>query len=183
MSTTASVSFGHNIMKDFPSTLAVDAASCALRSGDVCRAIELLEQDRTIIWTKMTSLRTSLDSLQTRGNHASALMKKFRDFSSPLDKPPANYPEATPRVDVETEETRYRRLMEDWNRVVEEIRKIEGFSRFLLPTLFSDLQDAARIGLSSCSLRVIRLMMPSLSRTSNFRLAFNSLPILRNSRE
>ncbi|KAG1782278.1 CHAT domain-containing protein [Suillus placidus] len=112
MSTTASLSSRHNIMKDFPSTLAVDAASCALHSGD------------------------------TRGDHIAAL-KKFRDLSSLLDKPPANYPEATPRVNVEAEETRYRRLVEDWNRAVEEIRKIEGFSRFLLPPLFSDLQDAA----------------------------------------
>ncbi|KAG1783413.1 CHAT domain-containing protein [Suillus placidus] len=146
MSTTASVSSRHNIMKDFPSTLAVDAASCALRSGDVCRAVELLEQGRTIIWTQMTRLRTPLDSLQTRGDHAAVLMKKFRDLSSLLDKPPANYPEATPRVDVEAEETRYRRLVEDWNRAAEEIRKIEGFSRFLLPPLFSNLQDAARDG-------------------------------------
>ncbi|KAG2337646.1 hypothetical protein BDR05DRAFT_952445 [Suillus weaverae] len=146
MSTTASVSSRHNIMKDFPSTLAVDAASRALRSGDVCRAVELLEQGRTIIWTQMTRLRTPLDSLQTRGDHAAALMKKFRDLSSLLDKPPANYPEATPRVNVEAEETRYRRLVEDWNRAVEDIRKIEGFSRFLLPPLFSYLQDAARDG-------------------------------------
>ncbi|KAG2757248.1 hypothetical protein P692DRAFT_20378906 [Suillus brevipes Sb2] len=146
MSTTASVSSRHNIMKDFPSTLAVDAASCALRRGDVCRAVELLEQGRTIIWTQMTRLRTPLDSLQTRGDRAAALMKKFRDLSSLLNKPPANYPEATPRVDVEAEETRYRCLVEDWNRVVEGIRKIEGFSRFLLPPLFSDLVDAARDG-------------------------------------
>ncbi|KAG2336874.1 TPR-like protein [Suillus weaverae] len=146
MSTTASVSSRHNIMKDFPSTLAVDAASCALRSGDVCRAVELLEQGRTIIWTQMTRLRTPLDSLQTLDDHAASLMKKFRDLSSLLDKPHANYPEATPRVNVEAEETRYRRLVEDWNRAVEEIRKIEGFSRFLLPPLFSDLQDAARDG-------------------------------------
>ncbi|KAG2151664.1 CHAT domain-containing protein [Suillus bovinus] len=146
MSTTASVSSRHDIMKDFPSTLAVDAASCALRSGDVCRAVELLEQGRTIIWTQMTRLRTSLDNLQTHGDHAVALMKRFRDLSSLLDKPPENYLEATPRVDVEAEESRYRRLVEDWDRAVEDIRKIEGFSRFLLPPLFSDLQDAARDG-------------------------------------
>ncbi|KAG2746753.1 hypothetical protein P692DRAFT_2037012 [Suillus brevipes Sb2] len=146
MSTTASVSSRHNIMRGSPSTLAVDAASCALRNGDVCRAVELLEQGRTIIWTQMTRLRTPLDSLQTRGDHAAALVKRFRDLSSLLGKPPANYPKETPRVDVEAQETRYRRLVEDWNGVVEEIRNIEGFSRFLLPPLFSDLQEAARDG-------------------------------------
>ncbi|KAG1794293.1 CHAT domain-containing protein [Suillus variegatus] len=146
MSNTAPVSSRHNIMKEFPSTLAVDAASCALRNGDVRRAVELLEQGRTIIWTQMTRLRTPLDSLQTCGDHAAALLKKFRDLSSLLDKPPASHPEGTPIVNVEAEETRYRRLVEDWNRAVEEIRKVEGFSRFLLTPLFSDLQDAARDG-------------------------------------
>ncbi|KAG1834333.1 CHAT domain-containing protein [Suillus subalutaceus] len=146
MSTTASVSSCHNIMKDFLSTLAVDAASCALRSGEVCRAVELLEQGRTIIWTQMTRLRTPLDSLQTCDDHAAALIKKFRDLSSLLDKPPANDREATSRVNVEAQEARYRHLVKDWNRAVEEIWKIEGFSCFLLPPLFSDLQDAARDG-------------------------------------
>ncbi|KAG1823197.1 CHAT domain-containing protein [Suillus variegatus] len=171
MSTTASVSSRHNIMKDFQITLAVDAASCALRSGGVCRAVELLEQGRTIIWTQMTRLRTPLDSLQTRGNHAAALLKKFRDLSSLLDRPPASYSEATPRVDVEAGETWYRRLVEEWNRVVEEIRKIEGMSRFLLSPLFSNLQDAARDGPiilltaseSSCHAIIIPYNQPPIS--------------------
>ncbi|KAG1804572.1 CHAT domain-containing protein [Suillus variegatus] len=146
MSKTASVSSRHNIMKEFPSTLAIDAALCALCSGDVCRAVELLEQGRTIIWTQMTQLCTPLDSLQTCGDHAVTLMNRFRDLTSLLNNPPANYLEGNPRVDVEAEETRYRRLVEDWNRAVEEIRMIEGFSCFLLPPLFSELQDAARDG-------------------------------------
>ncbi|KAG0704232.1 CHAT domain-containing protein [Suillus ampliporus] len=146
MSATASVSSRHNAMKDFPSTLAVDAASCALRHDNVCRAVELLEQGRTLIWTQMARLRTPLDSLQERGDHAQALMKKFRDLSSLLDKPPTDHSEATPRVDVEAEATRYRRLVQDWNTTVEEIRKVEGLAHFLLPPLFSDLQDAAREG-------------------------------------
>ncbi|KAG1726133.1 TPR-like protein [Suillus lakei] len=146
MSATASVSSRHSAMKEFPRTLAVDAASCALRSGDICRAVELLEQGRTLIWTQMARLRTPLDNLRTCGDHAVTLMKRFRDLSSLLEKPPASHADETPKVDVEAEETRYRRLVEEWNRAVEEIRNIEGFSRFLLPPLFSDLQEAARDG-------------------------------------
>ncbi|KAG1871600.1 hypothetical protein F4604DRAFT_1925962 [Suillus subluteus] len=163
MSMTASVSSCHNAMKAFPSTLAIDAASCALHGGDVRHAVELLEQGRTIIWTQMTQLHTPLDSLQIHSDHAAALMKRFRDLSSLLDKPPASYPEGTSRVNVEAEETRYRCLVEDWNGVVEEIQKIEGFSRFLLPPLYFDLQDAARDGpiivliasMSSCDAIII----------------------------
>ncbi|KAG1796074.1 uncharacterized protein HD556DRAFT_1234876 [Suillus plorans] len=171
MSTTASISSRHNIMKDFPIILAVDAASCALHSDDVYRAVELLEQGRTIIWTQMTRLRTPLDILQTHGDYAVALIKRFKDLSSLLDKPPASHREGTPIVNVEAEDTRYRRLVEEWNRAVEEIRKIEGFSRFLLPPLFSDLQDAARDGpitvlitsKSSCHAIIIPHKQPPIS--------------------
>ncbi|KIK40003.1 hypothetical protein CY34DRAFT_291493 [Suillus luteus UH-Slu-Lm8-n1] len=137
MSATASVSSRHSAMMDFPPTLAADAASCAIRSGDVRRAVELLERGRTLIWTQMARFRTPLDNLPL------ALAKTFRDISLLLDKPPTNYPEGTSIVVVEAEATRYRRLVEDWNGAVEEIRKIEGFSRFLLSPAFSDLQYAA----------------------------------------
>ncbi|KAG0694586.1 CHAT domain-containing protein [Suillus ampliporus] len=146
MSATASVSSRHDAMKVFPSTLAADAASCALRSGDLRRAVELLEQGRTLIWTQMARFRTPIDSLQERGDHAQALMKKFRDLSSLLDTPSVNHPEGTLRVNVEAEAIRYTRLVKDWNKAVEEIRKIEGFSHFLLPPSFSELQDAAHEG-------------------------------------
>ncbi|KAG1798004.1 CHAT domain-containing protein [Suillus variegatus] len=171
MSVTASVSSRRNAMKEFSRTLAVDAASCALRSGDVCRAVELLEQGRTIIWTQMARLRTPLDSLQTHGDHAVTLVKRFRHLSSLLDKPLASHSESTPKVDVEAEETWHRRLVEDWNGTVEEIRKTEGFSRFLLPPLFSYLQDASRDGpvivliasKSSCNAIIISHKQPPTS--------------------
>ncbi|KAG0691935.1 CHAT domain-containing protein [Suillus ampliporus] len=179
MSATASVSSRHNAMKDFPSSLAVDAASCALRRGDVCHAVELLEQGRTLIWNQMARFRTPLDNLQDRGDHAQALMKNFRDLSSLLDKPPANHSERTSRVDVEAEATRYRRRVEDWNAAVEEIRKVEGFAHFLLPPLFSDLQDAARDGpiiiligsKSSCDAIIIPHGQPptSIQLPTNFK--------------
>ncbi|KAG1738571.1 CHAT domain-containing protein [Suillus occidentalis] len=171
MSATASVSSRHRAMQDFPRMLAVDAASCALRSGDVGRAVELLEQGRTIIWTQMTRLRTPLDTLQTRSDHAAALMKRFRDLSSLLDRPPASHAGGTPSVNGEAAATRYRRLVEDWNGVVEEIRKLRGFSRFLLPPMFADLQEVARGGpiivlvasKSSCDAIIITHTQPPTS--------------------
>jgi CHAT domain-containing protein/tetratricopeptide (TPR) repeat protein len=178
MSATASVSSRHSAMKDFPRMLAMDAASCALRSGDVRLAVELLEQGRTVIWTQMTRLRTPLDSLQTRCDHEVTLIKRFRDLSSLLDRPSASHVDGTPSVDVEAAETRYRRLVEDWNGAVDEIRKIEGFSRFLLPPLFADLQEAARDGpiivlvasRSSCDAIIIPHQQPptSIQLPTNF---------------
>ncbi|KAG2123682.1 hypothetical protein BD769DRAFT_902863 [Suillus cothurnatus] len=77
MSATASVSSRHDAMKAFPCTLAVDAASCALHSGDVCRTVELLEQGRTLIWTQITRFRTPIDTLPGRSDHEEALVKKI----------------------------------------------------------------------------------------------------------
>ncbi|KAG1726735.1 hypothetical protein EDD22DRAFT_974215 [Suillus occidentalis] len=89
MAATASVSSRHSALKDFPSTLAMDAASCALRSGDMKR------------------LRAPLDSLQTHSDHAAALIKGFRDLSSLLDKLPASHADGTPKVEVDAAATRY----------------------------------------------------------------------------
>ncbi|KAG1824159.1 hypothetical protein DFJ58DRAFT_738760 [Suillus subalutaceus] len=146
MSSTASVSSRHNAMKAFPRALAVDAASCALHRGDVCRAVELLEQGRTLIWTQLTRFHTPIDTLPGRGNHEEAIVKKFRDLSSLLDRRPVNNSEGDRKVDIEAQATRYTRLVKDWNEAVEEIRKLKGFSNFLLPPMFSELQDAARGG-------------------------------------
>ncbi|KAG1847372.1 hypothetical protein F4604DRAFT_1975809 [Suillus subluteus] len=83
--------------------------------------------------------REALALCLTCSDHAAALVKKFRDLSSLLDKPPVNNQEATSRVNAEAEEAWYRHLVKDWNGAVEEIQKIEGFSCFLLPPSFSNL--------------------------------------------
>ncbi|KAG1741663.1 CHAT domain-containing protein [Suillus lakei] len=111
-------------------------------------------------------------------------MKKFRDLSSLLDRPPVNHSEGVRKVDVEAEATRYTRLVEDWNEAAEEIRKLEGFSRFLLPPLFSDLQDAARGGpiisshckqLSYCH----AIIVPHQESPVNVGLAINGEKLVR----
>ncbi|KAG1767904.1 CHAT domain-containing protein [Suillus occidentalis] len=139
MSAKASVSSRHSAMKDFPR---------ALRTGDTRRAVELLEQGRTI---------HHMDP-DDRTPHASRQLPDLRRSCSDSDEEfqrPQLHPRLTPasdvdgmsRVHVDAEATRYRRVVrEEWDGVVDEIRKIKGFSCFLLPPLFSDLEDAARDG-------------------------------------
>ncbi|KAJ8584727.1 TPR-like protein [Rhizopogon salebrosus TDB-379] len=128
ISATASLSSRHDMMRLFPHTLAVGAASCALRHGEMAR------------------FRVPIEGFQERSDHADALVKKFRELSYLLNKPPAKLQEGTPRLIVDAEAVRYTDLVDEWKKTVEEIRKLEGFSRFMLPPLFSDLQDAARDG-------------------------------------
>ncbi|KIJ57702.1 hypothetical protein HYDPIDRAFT_34865, partial [Hydnomerulius pinastri MD-312] len=147
ISATTSISSRHEAWKKFPLDLSVNAASCALRQGDVCRAVELLEQGRALHWAQIVRFRTSLDDLRSRDPLAEVLVKRFRDLSAMLNRPAqTSLDEGRSITTVEDEAQRYRGLVEEWNKVVEEIRTFEGFSRFLLPPLFADLREAAREG-------------------------------------
>ncbi|KAG2139808.1 uncharacterized protein EDB93DRAFT_1338832 [Suillus bovinus] len=153
-SALASVSSRHDAMKEFPSTVAADAASCAVRSGDVYCTVELLEQGRTIIWTQMTRLRTLLVSLLTRGDHAMTLMKK--ETSGPFL---INLLRAIQKGHQESIwHTRYRRLVEDWNRTVEETQKT---SYFPLSSLICEmqLQPPTSIQLPSDLRKLVKLVL------------------------
>ncbi|KIJ12878.1 hypothetical protein PAXINDRAFT_82068 [Paxillus involutus ATCC 200175] len=147
ISTSAAVQSRHDVMKHFPTNIGANAASCALRRGDIPRALELLEQGRAILWTQIARFRTPLDDLLTRGSRAEMLVKKFRYLSSALDslgqRAEASSMQNIPRATADAEARRYQILVDDWNGVVEEIRTFDGFSRFLLPPLFSDLQKSA----------------------------------------
>ncbi|KIJ58135.1 hypothetical protein HYDPIDRAFT_51268, partial [Hydnomerulius pinastri MD-312] len=147
ISATTSLSSRHQARKHFPPDLAVNAASCALRQGDVCRAVELLEQGRALHWAQIARFRTSLDDLRSRDPLAEVLVKRFRDLSAMLNRPAQTpFNEGRSVTTIEAEAQHYRHLVEEWNKVVEEIRAFEGFSRFLLTPLFADLREAAREG-------------------------------------
>ncbi|KAG1871001.1 hypothetical protein C8R48DRAFT_760395 [Suillus tomentosus] len=77
------------------------------------------------------------DTLEALGGQASQNKPRIRERRTSLQ-----IYDGTSGVDAEAEETRYRRLVENWNGTVKELRKIEGFSRCLFSPLFSDLQDA-----------------------------------------
>ncbi|KAF8840462.1 TPR-like protein [Paxillus ammoniavirescens] len=147
ISAAMSISSRYNAMKHFPVDLSVDAASCALRCGNVPLALELLEQGRALLWTQLARFHTLLDDLRSSDPRAGPLVKRFQQLSSMLKTQRAhesfNEDGARVTVDVEAEALHYEGLAAEWNNVVEEIRTFEGFSRFLLPPLFLDLREAA----------------------------------------
>ncbi|KAF8840594.1 TPR-like protein [Paxillus ammoniavirescens] len=53
LAATASVSARHQARMGFPTHLPIDAASCALRCGNICQSVELLEQGRNLLWTQI----------------------------------------------------------------------------------------------------------------------------------
>ncbi|KAG2033441.1 CHAT domain-containing protein [Suillus americanus] len=123
-------------------SLPVDAASCAIYRNDLRRAVELLEQGRGQQWSLASRLRTPLEDLESANPN---LAHKFSELSKCLSETqgPAV---STDRVAVDRAETQFRKLTEQWGAVIAEIRNLKGFSRFLLPSSYEDLQAAARHG-------------------------------------
>jgi tetratricopeptide (TPR) repeat protein len=124
-------------------SLPVDAASYAVRCNDLVRAVELLEHGRGQQWSLASRLRTPLEDLKSASPE---LAQKLSEISKRLSDAQGSAGSAD-RAAADQAAIQYRRLQEQWGAVVSEIRNLEGFSRFLLPPLYEDLQAAARHGL------------------------------------
>ncbi|KAG1837231.1 CHAT domain-containing protein [Suillus subalutaceus] len=123
-------------------SLPVDAASCAIRRDDLCHAVELVEQGRGQQWSLASRLRTPLEDLKLASPE---LTHRFSDINKRLSDAQGSAG-STDRAAADRAVIHYRRLQEQWGAVVAEIRNLKGFSRFLLPPSYEDLQAAARHG-------------------------------------
>ncbi|KIJ58537.1 hypothetical protein HYDPIDRAFT_102441, partial [Hydnomerulius pinastri MD-312] len=139
LAVTPSVSLRHEILKANVSTLAADAFSCAVRHGEFTTAVEILEQGRAILWSQLVRLRTPLEDLAATGDVGKALAQEFMQLSFQLRK-------AAETAVSDREASQTRQLSAQWEEVVQQIRATPGFTRFLLPPLFSDLRKAAKGG-------------------------------------
>ena len=131
-----SLDLRHDIIKTQALSICVDATSCALRRQDVVGAVEMFEQSRGLFWTFMARLRTPLDELRASGPGGRDLADEFETLSRQLETP------MTLGDDGESGQ-RFRRIQRDWNAVVDKIRSMDGFEKFLLPPSYEDLRVAA----------------------------------------
>ena len=126
------------VLKSLSSSLAVDAFSTRLRNQSPTRAVELLERGRGIFWSQLTRLRSPLDDVIASGLSGKLLADNFTCLTA-LIRMALRSPGADQR-------DRIVRLNTELQKVVTKIRELPGLSRFLLPSLFSDLQRAASGG-------------------------------------
>lgn len=139
VTTKPSVESRHRIVREYAASLAVDAASCALRLGLVTLAVEMLEHGRGILWTYLGRFRTPLDDLQSAGEHGCQLASEFVRLGSLLE-------DAACGAVTEEGLQHYRSLLREWDGVVDQIRLVDGFGDFLLAPSFSKLKEAAKNG-------------------------------------
>ena len=119
-------------LKNLTSSLAVDAFSACLHEHAPAHAVELPEQG-CVIWSQLARLSFPLNDLVASGP-ANEFTSLALLIYNALNSPGAGQHE------------RLYHLNAKMHRVVTNVRELPGLSRFLLPSLFSDLQRAAGEG-------------------------------------
>jgi CHAT domain-containing protein len=133
-----------------PKSLASDAASAAIDAGDLVTAVELLEQGRAIIWSKMKGYRHPLDPLRQVNRQ---LADALENINAQLEQLALSSESGLlyngsdhhkPNLEVQIQRNRI--LSAEWEKVIGQIREIDGFHNFLQAVPFSTLQTAAAEG-------------------------------------
>ncbi|KAG2035481.1 CHAT domain-containing protein [Suillus americanus] len=134
----SSSSHHFDVIREAVSSPATDAFSCSVRHGALTTAVELVEQGRAVFWTQLARFRTPLDELSVSSNTGMALAEEFKGLSFRLHNAfDQSTGDQSPQI---------RQLAMQWDDAVSHIRMLHGFSRFLLPPRYSDLQNAAEDG-------------------------------------
>ncbi|KAJ8594409.1 hypothetical protein M405DRAFT_858158, partial [Rhizopogon salebrosus TDB-379] len=126
-----------DVVSQATSSLAMDSFSCGVRYGALETAVVLMEQGRAVFWTQLAHIQTPLHEISAAGDMGKALAAEFNEVSLHL------------RAMLESSEdktSQIRQLTMKRDDVISHIRMLPDFSRFLLPPLFSDLQQAAEDG-------------------------------------
>ncbi|TFK33703.1 CHAT domain-containing protein [Crucibulum laeve] len=128
--------------------LAQNAAACAIRRGELERAVEFLEAGRAVFWAQALQLRTPMDDLEAIYPE---LAGRLRNISLSLENA-SHEDRGTESMDnqakiaIEAEFTHLRKLNDEWSTALNEVRQLSGFENFLKPRNFSDLRMAASDG-------------------------------------
>ncbi|KAF8193139.1 CHAT domain-containing protein [Mycena galopus ATCC 62051] len=125
-----------------------DAAAAAITACQYNQAVEWLEQGRSIIWGQLLQLRSPMDTLK---HHHPDLAENLRILSNRLEGA------GTRQSSLEQTNTgiqhslqsiakEYHSYALERDELIQKIRGLEGFERFLLPKTLSQLSSAAKGG-------------------------------------
>ncbi|KAF8129600.1 TPR-like protein [Boletus edulis] len=133
-----------------------EAAAAALDEGFPELAVEWLEQGRSIVWGELLRLRGSYERLSSaHPDHA----RRLRELSAALDNAGATREQSLSTFSKSTDDSmhrttrtlqqdadRHRTLAIERDKLLQEIRRLPGFQRFLLPKDFAQLRASAHSG-------------------------------------
>lgn len=125
--------------------LAQEAAICAIKKGDIEKAVEFLESGRTIFWSQILSLRSPVAQLKSAapelGHHLEVVAKELEhEFYDDTQFPILDHHQ---RLTLEQKTIHLSSLHKEWSNLIKQVRSLEGFENFLCPQHLSSLQAAA----------------------------------------
>ena len=135
-----------------PKALALDAASSAIDAGEFGSAVELLEQGRAVLWSKLRGYRHPLKELRAIDEE---LADQFMALSSQLERlatssesqvADSNGAKPITSVSFDAKMQLHRILSKAWDDTVRKIRQKKGFADFLQAVPFATLRKAAAEG-------------------------------------
>ncbi|KEP51080.1 aromatic di-alanine and TPR containing protein [Rhizoctonia solani 123E] len=128
-------------------TLAVDAASAAIRFSNCSLALEWLEHARCVVWSQSLMLRSPLDKLHSVDpDLGSRLQTVAYQLHSAASESRESRALASGSMRPEQLAQEHRRLAKEYNDLLARIRKLPGFDDFLRPMKAKSLVQAARTG-------------------------------------
>ncbi len=133
--------------------LAADAGACSVLDRHPGRAVELLEQGRSVLWNQGLNLRGDLTQLSSEHPDMARRLDHLRTI---LDTPTPRYPPGVPeqaggimtgisRNREDAAELR-RRTAREWDETLAQVRALRGFKRFLAATPYTELATAVEGG-------------------------------------
>ncbi|KAJ7458810.1 TPR-like protein [Mycena galericulata] len=136
----------HQLLK--ASQVVRDAASAAIAVHDYQKAVEWLEQGRSVIWGQLLTLRTPVDDL--RKSHPD-LADQLVSVSTKLETAGTWSNGVTDADAIKTQSLQSivqqsHALALERNGVLQKVRELPGFERFLLSKPISELSEAAKRG-------------------------------------
>ncbi|KAJ6585772.1 CHAT domain-containing protein [Mycena capillaripes] len=131
------------------SSLASNAATCAVDQTQYNTAVEFLEASRSVFWSQALQLRTPLDDLAMVHPKLSA---RLADLSQQLEL--AAFRDTSRETlnmqqklrSIESEGSHCQQLNEDWEQTIKEVQLLPGFENFMVPKAMAALQQAAVSG-------------------------------------
>ncbi|KAI0027696.1 hypothetical protein K488DRAFT_60659, partial [Vararia minispora EC-137] len=119
------------------------AVSIAIQTGNLSRAIEWLDEGRSVVWGQLLQLRSPVDDLR---NHHPDLADKLQSLSHSLevaghDRVSENYIRSGRGSDaaVHDQVSARVKLAQDYQSLLRQIRDKDGFKSFLLPKTLVEL--------------------------------------------
>ncbi|KAF8752140.1 TPR-like protein [Rhizoctonia solani] len=123
--------------------LAVNAASTAILSSAFDVALEWLEHARCVVWSQSLALRSPLERLYKFHPDMAAQLHTISNALHQTDTESSPSRKLTPELKTSIDR---HGLAVSYNRLLTQIRTLDGFEDFLLPMKSARLIDAARSG-------------------------------------